>query len=279
MSLLKFMTVYDDDYGQILDRKKLYSYDLSAYPTVYFANKRPYYDGINSNSLMYSKFLEKGKINDVKPGIPSGVFEEEFKRAYNNGYIGVVVICPHAKWTDYYRNAEKAAKRFYRTVAVDEMGFRIKIINSKSFAAGTMLLALTMANWYSSFHQPIDTFFSFLDYNIEYNRTYILAKGATIFGATQGYSAYRIVNNSIVRLNIEKYPESIMYDKFAQIICDEMAAMKRDYVVSMGNSCDFAGNIIGRIEQISQKTPRCAIQYGVASTAIMGNNAICVSVV
>ncbi len=279
MALLKFMTVYDDDQGQMLKRHKLYAYDLSAYPTVYFAMGKPYYDNVNSNCIMYTKFKEKGQLDDFMPTIPYGVFEEEFRRAYKNGYIGVVVICPHSKWTKYHSNAKIAAKRFYKSVKIDEMGFRIEIIDTKTFAAGTMYTAMAYANWYGTFRQSTQSFLDYVKQNISYYSTYILAYGPTCFAKTSGFSAFRLHRDEFECLDIVKYPDTVMFDKFAESIVAEIKRTDRRYVISMGNSCTFAGNILGRIEMESGLVPECAIQYAVASTSIFGSNAICISLV
>ncbi|MBR5233561.1 MAG: DegV family protein [Clostridia bacterium] len=275
MSLIKFMTICDDEL-LLQNRLLLKKYDISAYPSVYFCEKKPYIDTINTNSELFYKDFKTGKVTSL-PTIPADFFEYEFQNAYNSGYFGVFIIFPHNRWTDFKHQAEIAKKRFLRKIEIDEEGFIIKFYDSKTFAGGTVSQTLEFAKLYQNAHFSVKDFYDLIRSEKQDKYTYILSKNENMFDADTGLKGYIIKNNKITRMDISQHSDSVIYDLFAEDFVKHSNGCRYD--VSVGYNCDFAGNILGRISKLSGLSPSSAIKYGVPTTRILGNSALCLSFV
>ncbi len=273
MSFLKFMTICDDE---LLPESRhiLKKYDISAYPSVYFCGDTPYIDTINTNSEFFYNDLKSGNVTSL-PTVPADIFEYEFQQAYNYGYLGVIVVLPHNKWTNFKHQAEIAKKRFFRKIDIDEQGFKIKLYDSKTFSAGTVSQAVKFASLYQDSHFSAFDFADAIKHKIQTKTTYILAKDENVFDSDKGLKAYIIKNNNISRMNISQYPDSVIFDLFAKDFVDNLKNCK--YNASLGYACDFAGNVLGRIEKLSESVPTSTVKYGIPTTQILGNSAVCLN--
>lgn len=277
MGLIKFITVFDDDNQMILSESVLKRYNISAYPPVYFYNNKPYYDGLNTNSVEFID-LKKTK-NVVGPQIPDKVFQTAFLQAYNDGYFAVVVVCPHSKWFPYYKQATSAANKLKRSRMLDFSTFRVCVIDSKSFAAGVLLHTLSMAQQYEVNHSPSDVVVDYGRKQAIKNKSFILLKSAYAFGEDcNEVSAFRSFGYKFEKIPISDSHDFVKFDLFSDIVCNQLKKGKGRYAVSLGADCDFAGSIIGRIEKKTGIMPICVIRYGVASSDIFGNSAICINI-
>lgn len=277
MGLIKFITVFDDEKQMILSEKILKRYNISAYPSVFFCDNKPYFDGLNADSKLYS---ELKCLSDVTgPYIPSEIFQREFIKSYHEGYFAVVVVCPHRKWFPYYDEAVAAANRIKRSKKYDFRMFRMSVIDSKSFGAGVMMHTLQMAHDYEVDHNPSGLVIEYGLRNAKKNKSYIFSQTQNTFCEKSGCaSAFEVSAYHAKPIDIDAVSESLQYDLFSEKMCQLLKKSKGNYVVSVGYNCDFAGNIIGRIIKKSGIKPVSIMQYSVPTTAVLGSEAICVNI-
>ena len=277
MGLIKFITVFDDEKQMILSEKILKRYNISAYPSVFFCDNKPYFDGLNADSKLYSEL--KCQSDVTGPYIPSEIFQREFIKSYHEGYFAVVVVCPHRKWLPYYDEAVTAANRIKRSKKYDFRMFRMSVIDSKSFGAGVMMHTLQMAHDYEVDHNPSGLVIEYGLRNAKKNKSYVFSQTQNTFCEKSGCaSAFEVSAYHAKPIDIDTVPESLQYDLFADKICKILKKSKGNYVVSVGYHCDFAGNIIGRIIKNSGIKPVSIMQYSVPTAAVLGSEAICVNV-
>ena len=275
MAFLKFMTICDDDLLP-KSRDMLKKYDISAYPSVYFCGKTLFIDTVNTNSEIFYNDLKSGKIT-VMPSVPADVFEYEFQQAYDNGYFGVIVVLPHNKWTDFKHQAEIAKKRFLRKEIIDDQGFMIKFIDSKTFSGGTLSLVHDLALINKASHLSATDFYNLIKSEKLDKYTYILTRDENIFDSEKGLKWFIIKNNNIRRVDISHYSDSVIFDLFASDFVKNVNNCR--YNISVGGNCDFAANVIGRIAKLSCRSSSSIIRYGVPTTHLLGNSALCINFV
>ena len=276
MGLIKFITVFDDEKQMILPEKILKRYNISAYPSVFFCHNKPYFDGLNADSVLYSELKRQSDV--TRPRIPSKIFQREFIKSYHEGYFAVVVVCPHRKWFPYYDEAVAAVNRIKRSKKYDFRMFRMCVIDSRSFGAGVMMHTLQMAHDYEVDHNPSGLVIEYGLRNAKKNKSYVFSRTPNAFCEKPGCtSAFEISAYNVKPIDVDAVFESIRYDLFADKICKLLKKSNGNYVVSVGSKCDFAGNIIGRIIKKSGIKPTCVMQYAVATSAVLGNEAVCVN--
>lgn len=277
MGLIKFITVFDDEKQMILSEKILKRYNISAYPSVFFCDNKPYFDGLNADSDLYSELRRHHDV--TKPVIPLKIFQREFIKSYHEGYFAVVVVCPHRKWFPYYDEAVAAVNRIKRSSKYDFRMFRMSVIDSKSFGAGVMMHTLQMAHDYEVDHNPSGLVIEYGQLNARKNKSYIFSQAPNAFCEKSGcISAFEVSAYHVKPIEVEAVFESISYDLFADKICQLLKKSKGNYVVSVGNKCDFAGNIIGRIIKKSGIKPIGVMQYSITTTSVLGNESVCVNI-
>lgn len=276
MGLIKFITVFDDEKQMLMSEMVLKRYNISAYPSVFFCDNKPYYDGFNVDSELYSELKKQNNV--TRPKIPLKIFQREFIKSYQEGYFAVVVICPHRKYFPYYDEAVAAANRIKRSKKYDFRMFRMCVIDSKSFGAGVMLHTLQMAHDYELDHNPSGLVIEYGQRNAKKNKTYIFSQTPNVFSSKSCCpSSFEVSAYQVKPIDIGDVSESFSYDMFADKICQLLKKSKGNYVVSVGSKCDFAGNIIGRIIKKSGIKPSCVMQYAVATSAVLGNEALCIN--
>ncbi|MBR3867875.1 MAG: DegV family protein [Clostridia bacterium] len=276
MGLIKFITVFDDEKQMVFSETILKRYNISAYPSVFFSDNKPYYDGLNADSSVFSDMKKHHTV--VGPDIPSEIFQREYVKSYNEGYFAVVVICPHSKWFPYYDAAVTAANRLRRSVKYDFSTFRISVIDSKSFAAGVMLHALSMAHDHEVNHFSSELVVEFGRKNAIKNDTYILTQTPNAFCDSVGkLIAFRSFGCQFKKFDMISTLDSVKFDLFADTVCRQLKKTNSNYAVSIGINCEFAGNVIGRIIKRSGVNPICVMQYGIPSTNVLGDSSICVN--
>ena len=209
MSLIKFMTICDDDLSLVsFDRLKIL--DISVYPLMYFCDNMPFYDTLNTDVEKFYVHINNGS-DITEPSISPNIFEYEFNKAYINGYHGIVVVFPHCKWTSYRKSAETAKKRFLRKISIDEQGFEIKFINSRTFGADVLLQTIQLAELYGHFHYTVAEFLSFVKFLDKKRVSFILSYGKNKLSSKNDYAAYIIRENRLFELDICKYPEFVQH--------------------------------------------------------------------
>lgn len=277
MGLIKFITVFDDEKQMVFSETILKRYNISAYPSVFFCENKPYYDGLNADSAMFSEMKRHNTV--IGPDIPSEIFQREYIKAYNEGYFAVAVVCPHSKWFPYYDEAVAAANRIKRSNKYDFSTFRISVIDSKSFAAGVMIHTLSMAHDHEINHLPTGLVVEFGRKNAIKNDTYILSQTPNAFcDLPNNLTVFRVHGYELKKTDINSIPDSVKFDLFADMICRQLKKKHNNYSVSIGTNCEFACNVIGRIIKISGNKPICVMQYAVPSTNVLGDSSICINI-
>lgn len=278
MGFIKYITVFDDESQMVLNDVLLNRYDIAAYPSVFYADGKPCFSSFNADSSDFIKMKNSCK-NFVLPSIPEEIFLDAYNNAYINGFLQAVVVCPHAKWYPYYRKALAAANRYRRHRNIDFSSFAITVIDSRSFAMGPMLQTLDMAHYHNGLGCPTEVTVDFAKMEAQKSKTLILTRSDTVFGTSDGVlSAYSVFNNKLNRIDLPMLYDNIKYDKFAKSASSHLKSDSSRYSVSLGGGCDFAGNIIGRIKDITGKSPICCMQYGVTSAAVLGDNTLCIHI-
>ncbi len=278
MGLVKFFTVFDDEYRNILREKKQRVYDVNGYPSMFFIEGKPYYESVNANAKMYCDVILQGR-EVTKPVIPASVFEAELVRAYNEGFYGAVIICPHSLWTDHKHQAEIAVKRFRRKTNIDELGFKIKIYDTKHLGAAVPYFSYFFSEQYRSFYQSTSDLFCFMDYFKADPMMYVIEEGPCEITPVEGINTFSVKKNKVNQFEFSTYPESVIFDKFTDNVIKDAKRFSRDIVVSVGSDCTFAGNVIGRVIKGLGKPSLCTVQYGVTTASVLGNKAVCISLV
>lgn len=278
MAFIKFFTVYDDEYRHILRKKKQKAFTVNAYPSVFFIDGVPFYESLNTSAKMYCDSLKEGK-NVTLPTIPADLIEAELKRAYDEGFYGVVIVCPNSLWTDHKHQAELAVKRFFRKTKIDELGFKVKVFDSKQIGAAVSYLTYFFADTHLHLYHSTSEFFSFMEFFKNKPMLYILEEGSCKINSANGLNAFSYKNNRLKNQEISKYPDSVIFDKFAELVVKDAKESSRELVISLGSECTFAGNVIGRIERDLGKSSLCTVQYGVLTASVIGNKAVCISLV
>lgn len=277
MSLMKFITVFDDEKQKMLYNDVLRRYNISAWPTVYFCNGKPYYDGISTNSTEYMK-LRNSNVSLVGPNIPAEVFQQALKFAYEDGFSVAVIVCPHKKWYPYYKEAVNAVKRVRRSTTMEFDNFRMCVIDTKSFAAGAMFFALELARLHLNHHCPTGIVLE--DFKYIVSKTIILTKSGEKFGCKNGeLSAVRVFGKRLYNdIKLSDSNEYVKFDNFANACAKYIRNNSGRYAISLGAGCDFSGSIIGRIEKILGYPPVATMQYGIASADVLGLDSICIHI-
>lgn len=279
MSLIKFITVFDDEKQKLLYNDILSRYNISLYPPLYCSKDKHYIDYINADSALYKK--HSGEDNEIiGPHIPVKVFQQAIKFAYDDGYTVVLIVCPSRKFfPHYYRNAQNAAKNFCRNKDVDLTTFRIKVIDSKAIGAGHLYLTLQLARLHNNDHCPsgivIDDSKNFI------SKTLILSSSAEQFGFRKSeLAAFRVFDGRLLTdLNVTESTDYVKFDMFAKACAKYIKNSKSKYLISVGADCTFAGNVIGRIEKLLNFPPIATIQYGINTTSILGTESFCLHIV
>ncbi len=279
MALMKFITVFDDEKQKLLYNDVLKRYNISAYPSVYFADGKPYIDYLNSNSSLFLN--HKANCSELYgPEIPVKVFRQAIKFAYDDGYSVAVIVCPSRKYLpSYYKNAVTAMNNFYRNQNIDLTTFKVKVIDSKSIGSGHLYFTLKLARLYLNDHCPSGIVIE--DSKNIVSKTLFLSTSASKLGFKAGETAaFRIFGNRIFYdINISNSADCVRYDLFAKACAKYIQKYKAKYFVSVGADCTFSANIIGRIEKILDYPPIATIRYGIASTEVIGAETICVHIV
>lgn len=276
MGLVRFMTVYDDELGGVLVPDHCKLFDISSPYTFYTADGFSYLDNFNISSRNFAS-MKKDGIELSTPTIPSQVFQYCFSKLRDWGYLASFTVCPHAKWLPYHKEALLASQRIQRTaLRHDDEFFHAYIINSKAFGIGSVLLANTLAR---DFYHNRNSTPVLLDYSKRYadsSITLILTKNDTVFGCTSEYKAYKVKDTRVFSIDIGESVDSVRFDRFAEYVCK--AIKKRDgcYAVSFGCDCGFAGNVIGRIEKLSNHIPLVCTQYGIVTAQVFGTQSLCI---
>lgn len=269
------MTVFDDEYRMVLNYLHCKNFDISSVGTFFTSDGYSYLDNYNVSARDFIEMRRNGECLSV-PRIPAKVFQYRFEKLQNFGYLHAFVVCPHAKWTPYYKDALSAAKNVLRNARrIDDEFFHVSVVNSKAFGIGSVLFANTLAK---DFYHNRNSTSILADYSKRYAKsslTVILTKDDTVFGKSNGYSAYKIRDTRLSTVELGDSVDTVKLDVFSDYIAGIIKRHDGRYAISFGYNCDFGGNIIGRIERLTKHAPLVSAQYGIATAELFGTNTIC----
>lgn len=276
MGLVRFMTVFDDEDEIVLNANHRSMLEIVS-PAAFFKSQNySYLDKFNVSTRKFDG-MRKAGYQISTPNIPSNVFQYSLEKSRDAGYLAAFIVCPHGKWSPYYKEALHAAKNIQRTAKRHEDDFfKVNVINSKAFGLGTILFANTIALDFYHYRNCTSVIKDFSKRYADSSTTYILTKDNTVFGNSNDYKAYRVTDSRVFELNIGNSVDEVKFDYFADIIVKAVHRASGRYVASFGYSCDFIGNILGRVERDSKHLPIVATQYGVASAALFGTDTLCI---
>lgn len=269
MGLAKFVCIYDDEKNMLFSEKTTKLYDVNFIPSCFKSEEKLYIDGINADSEKYNEIFNK-EIIEQKPVVPSKVFLEVYERAFNSGYMAVIVLCPHRKWFGYYNEAKTAQRQFSRHKKYSAENFRIYVIDTKTFASGAMIQGIWGAKLYAEKSCSSEYIANLIKAKCNKSRTFILSLKNEIF------SAYMVTGTRVTQLDISDSVDSVKFTKFAETVSRYIKNASGLYSVSVGFHCDFAGSVLGRIEEKTKILPQAVSQYGIPTTDILGTKAICI---
>ena len=276
MALVKFITVFDDEYSSLISPEVLKRYEISAYPSIFFCDSKPYFDGVNVCSVDYVG-MHNHSETCTDPTIPVKIFKYAIEKAYDKGFNVVIIVCPHGKWYPYYENACRAVKNFKRRKYKDLTTFALHVVDSKSFAAGSLFHLLTMARKHVLDHCASELVVEHGRKSAVKNFSYLISDCKTVFSDKAGeLYAYKLHGYKQVPLNITDYDRFVQYNKFAQTVARKILEKDSKYVISFGPECDFATYVVGLIEELTGKIPVCSMQYSVPSAAVLGDRTLCI---
>lgn len=272
------MAVYDDEFGGVLSPDHCRLFDISAPYTFLKSEGYSYLDNFNISSRDFDKMIKSNNII-TEPVVPSQVFQYSYEKIRDWGYLCSFTVCPHGKFLPYYKEAVAASKRIQRTaIRHDDEFFHAHVVNSKAFGVGSLLLANTLAR---DFYHHRNSTPILLDYSKRYANssvTLILTKDNTIFGNGDDLRAYKVRNTRFYEIDISKSVESVRLDRFAEYVEKSIKKYDGRYAVSFGCNCDFAGNILGRIEKRTRHIGLVCTQYGIVTARALGTNTLCIHI-
>ncbi len=275
MSLIKFITVYDDESQSLMYEDIMKTYNISSYPPAYYFNNKTSVDGINTDSTQFMK--QKSEIECIRgPIIPADVFKIAINNAYNQGYALALIVCPNKKWYPYYYDAVKAANRYRRSIKKDFRTFSVSVIDSRAFAAGSLYYTLQLARLHINHHCPTGIILE--DAKNLLSKTIVLTSSGERFGFKNGnLVAFRVIGKRLYKyMDISESSDYVKFNNFAKI-CERYVRLSGSkYIISFGAGCYFSGNVIGRIEKLIGYPPVAISQYGVASADVLGTETICI---
>ncbi len=279
MSYIKFLTVCDDAFGTILTPKIRLRYEISLLPTRYTVGEaESSYDIVNTSGEQFAQQQAAYEIGQ-SPNITPSLFSYCYQLFNANGYDALYVLCPHAKWYPYYESARNALQAFKRTKNYpgDDV-FSVRVIDTKSFALGNLFYAYRLARESKLAYCDIPTM-DFWNESFQKNAsTLILSDSDNVPFAGRPFSlgAYSVSGNTVKELDISESAREVQYDRFAQSAAKAIRKADGRYLVSFGSDCSFLPNILGRMEALGGFTPVACGQYGVATTAVLGAEALCI---
>lgn len=276
MGLVRFMTVYDDDMEEVLSLNNCRSLDISAQSVFYKSGKYSFLENLNTDASNFMSLKNSG-IEYTLPTVPASVFHYSLEKLRDMGYLAAFIVCPHAKWLPYYKEAVHAAKNINRTAKrQNDQYFNVHVVNSKAFGIGSVLFANTLA---LDFYHNRNSTKIIADYSTRYansSTTYVLTENDTVFGNARELTAYRITNTRVFSVDISKSVDAVKYDRFAKTVAMAIKRAGGRYAVSYGFNCSFHGNIIGRLIRDYNHYPLVKSQYGIATTQILGSKTLCI---
>lgn len=278
MALIKFITIYDDESRSLINEEIRKRYDITIWPTAYDDDVRTYIDDIHTNSVEYFRHINM--LPEVtEPGIHHKIFQLALQYAYEDGYSLAMIVCPNKKWYPYYKEAIKAVNNVKRSVTKDFTTFRMRVIDTKSFAAGSLYHVMRLARMHINDHCPTGIVEE--DAKSFTAKTLVLTKSGAKFGFTNGKLAcFRVFDRRFYTdLKVSDSSDYVIYDDFAKAAAKYIKNSNAKYIISFGAHCDFAPNVIGRIENLLGFAPIAISQYSIPSAAVLGLDSLCIHII
>ena len=277
MALVKFITIYDDESHTLFSEVTTARYNMSVWPPAYDDNLRTYIDLIHTDSVKYFRH-KTSDLSVTEPDIPHRVFQLAIQKAYDEGYALAMIVCPNRKWYPYYYSAVRAADNFRRSLKKDFTTFRISVIDTQAFAAGSLYHALRLARMHYNDHCPTGIIEE--DAKCFKSKMFCLTESGEKFGYRNGkLSAFRVFGKRFYNIDVSESVDFVVFENFAKAVAKFIRLSGKKYIVSVGACCTFAANVLGRIETIVGSAPIATVQYGVASAAVFGLNSICIHII
>ncbi len=277
MGLVRFLTVYDDEHEEILQRKHMRMLDIASLSSFYQCNGLSYLDNMNTCSRDFIR-MKNDFTQCTSADIPPGVFQHIFEKTAQHGYRRLLVICPNGKWTPYYKNAVHAANNFRRNELRNNADdfFDVQVVNSRGVGIAPVIMTNTLAKMYARAAVSPKMFEDYANNFAKSSVTYLLTDGCNEFSDFSDLRAFRITSTRVFSLDISESIEEVRIDKFTKYAGNAIKRSGGRYAVSYGYGCKFIGNVLGRLERDYNFKPLITAQYSIASAQLLGSNAFCV---
>lgn len=277
MALVKFITVFDDESLSLMNKDVVERYNISLWPAAYDDDTCTYIDFFHTNSVKY--FEHKQRCDCItEPGLSYKLFQLALETAYNDGYSLAMIICPNRKWYPYYKDAVRAVENFRRRINKDFTTFRMRVVDTQAFAAGSLYHTIRLARLHVNDHCPSGIIEE--DAKCFKSKMLCLTESGEKFGYKNGrLSAFRVFGKRFYNMDVSESVDFVVFENFAKSAAKFIRLSGGKYLVSVGADCTFAANILGRIERIVGAPPIATVQYSVASAAILGLRSICIHLI
>ncbi|MCD7775195.1 MAG: hypothetical protein LUH40_06425 [Clostridiales bacterium] len=273
----KFITVFDDTTNEIFDAEQCRKLGITKLNSCYQFENLWYYDAFNTDSTQFSAACRQSDT-PIVPTLPCSLFRFAYSLICENGVFSAFILCPHGKFTPYYKNAKKAVDMFMRRKGMRKSGFNLYVINTKSFSLGVEYAFLNIISDIYTFHFTAKETAERAKKRHSKALTYILSMDD--FGMFHGK---KILGTRVIELDITQSVEAVQLEKFAEIVsvgiirCG-LRENKCDFALSYGAECDFHKRILGRIKKNLMCDPYAVTQYSIPTASVFGNNAVCIHV-
>ncbi len=276
MSDIKFLTVFDDEKGSILNGPHMYGYKLAYLPVFYKHNDEAFIDGINSTARQF--FDVQSDVESF--GIDSGVFQHVYELTAKRGYKMMIVICPSGKYSPYYKEAIKAKKRYLRNCAAQNNTdiMDVCVFDSHSFGIAPIQIANKLADMYSISAMPEDLLLAYTERFISSAVTYVLTACENSLDAYCNIRAYRVTSKRIFELNLHSVAPEIKINNFLNLVSKAVNKNNGKFVVSSGDGCVFTDIILNKLKSEYGLETNMNTQYSIPTTKMLGLNTICIHI-
>lgn len=276
MARIKFLTFFDCDADNDNIIEAATNRHISFIPTVFRTGDCLFVDILKPNIKRFDKFrhltpIECEALDDEK------YLLRLFKEISLSGYDSLFVMCPDSKLTPHHKTVCNAVQRFKRNKYYSEINdMNITVIDTEQFGAGLLMQTFMICDAVLNYNYGIEELKAMCRKTAVNSKLYALTRDDENFFNGK-LRAYKVCGGSFEPLNISESIDEVKYDRFTEIIGNELKTGKYSgYAVSVGENCDFSMNIIGRLKMITQCGPALTRKYSLISSSVFGINTVLV---
>ncbi|MBQ8209677.1 MAG: DegV family protein [Clostridia bacterium] len=252
-------------------------YKLAYLPVFYKVDDVSYLDGINATGRDFINIIKNN--DDISSyGISSGVFQFVCEKLSERGYRSLFVVCPHGKWSDFYRSSKSATKKFYRNAINNNETdiMPVYVYDSRAFGIGPVLMANRLSRMYAEGAMRLELLCSYAERFANSSATYILTADNNVFGCSNELRAYRVSSTRVFPLDISQMGTDVKIDNFVHLLSKAIKMRYGRFAVSYGPDCDFVSDVAAQLETKYSCFPVVEAQYSIPTIKMLGSRTLCV---